>query len=68
VRLEAFTVVARKTSVFWVMIPCRLWDKYRHFRGTTLSSSEYMHGLTNEVLPYITCVMTGLPYLLVVVS
>ena len=67
VRLEVLTVVARKTSVFWIMMPCRLRDKCRHFRGTTLSSSEYM-ALTSEVLPYITYVMTGLPYLLIVLS
>ena len=51
-RLGVLTVVARKMSVFWVMMPCRLGDKYGHFRETTLSSSEYM-ALTNEVLPYI---------------
>jgi hypothetical protein len=42
----------------WVMMPCRLGDKYRHFRGTALSSSGYT-ALTNEVVPCITCVVTG---------
>jgi len=52
VRVEVLKLVARKMSVLWDMMPCRLGDKYGHFRETTLLSSEYM-ALTNKVLPYI---------------
>ena len=39
VSLEVLAVLARKTSVLWVMMPCRLGDKHRHFGGTAFSSS-----------------------------
>lgn len=43
VRCKVLTAASMKTAVFWVVVPCRLVEVYRHFRSVCRSRRQGEH-------------------------